>query len=115
MNDLLRALIQDVVDSANDDGCNDNDLTVASKPAIDGLADYLAANPPGPKDPIIVILSEGEVQDIQLPYGGHVEVRDYDAVDDYLEYTETADQEPLEDWTEVDEYGDRYAPRVWSV
>jgi len=113
MNDLLRQLMQDVVDSADDDGCSD-DLTVASKAAIDGLAVYLAANPPGPKDPIVVVLSEGQVENVQIPYEGCVEVRDYDAVDDYLEYTHPEDQEPLEDWTEVDENGERYAPRVWE-
>ena len=35
----LQALIQAVVDSADDDGCSD-DLTVASKSAIEALADY---------------------------------------------------------------------------
>ncbi len=35
----LRALIQSVVDSADDTGCED-DLTVASKSAIAALADY---------------------------------------------------------------------------
>jgi len=41
MNEVLRQLIRDVVDSADDDGCSD-DLTVASKSAIAGLAAYLA-------------------------------------------------------------------------
>ena len=115
MNDLLRQLIQNVVDSADDDGCSD-DLTVASKAAIAGLADYLTVNPPGPKDPIVVILSEGQIEDIQIPYEGYsVEVRDYDKVTDYLDFGSEDDQQPLADWTEPDENGDRYAPRVWQV
>lgn len=35
----LRALIQSVIDSVDNDGCSD-DLTVASKSAIEALADY---------------------------------------------------------------------------
>jgi len=113
MNDLLRALIQNVVDNADNEGCS-NDLTVTSKNAVDGLAAYLAANPPGSKDPIVVIFTDGAVQDVQIPCGGCVEVRDYDAVDDYLEYTHPEDQEPLDDWTEVDENGERYSSHVWE-
>ena len=113
MNDLLRALIQNVVDSADDEGCSD-DLTVASKNAIDKLADYLAANPPGPKDPIVVVLADGAIESVQIPYEGYsVEVRDYDAYTDWLHYAERGGSQPIGDWTEEDENGDRYVPRVW--
>ena len=115
MNEVLRQLIRDVVDSADDDGCSD-DLTVASKAAIAGLDDYLTANPPGPKDPIVVVLAAGDIQDVQIPYEGYsVEVRDYDEVDGYLAYADRDDEQPLDDWTEIDESGKRYAPTVWQL
>lgn len=50
MNDLLRALIQDVVDSADTHACLEG-YTLASKNAIDGLAAYLVANPPRDRCP----------------------------------------------------------------
>ena len=99
MNDLLRQLIQNVVDGNTGNGCFGE--AICSQSAVNRLADYLTANPPGPKDPIIVILSEGQVENVQIPYEGYtVEVRDYDAVDDHPEY---------------DDHGDRYVPRVWSL
>ena len=105
MNKLLRALIQDVIDSTCSNG-------VVETAYVDKLADYLAANPPGPKDPIIVILAEGEVQDVQIPYEGYtVEVHAY-VPEEWLD-----DEDPydLEECTDVDENGDRYQTLVWSV
>ncbi len=109
MNDLLRQLIQDVVDSTCSNG-------VVETAYVDLLADYLTVNPPGPKDPIVVVLSEGQIESVQIPYEGYtVEVRDYDAVAEYLNYAVDEESQPLEDWTEVDEDGDRYAPRMFSA
>ncbi len=105
MNDLLRQLIRNVVNPTTDYLID-----------INKLADYLVANPPGPKDPFIVVLSEGQIENVVIPYEGYsVEVRDYDAVDAYLEYGDPYDSQPLEDWTEVDEDGDRYAPRIFTA
>jgi len=114
MNDLLRQLIQDAVDNVSDDDYDD-DLVITNKAAMHGLAAYLAVNPPGPKDPIVVVLAVGDVQDVQIPYEGYsVEVRDYDEVDGYLAYADRADEQPLDDWTEIDESGKRYVSRVWQ-
>jgi hypothetical protein len=111
MNDLLRALIQDVVDSASMDG---RFTACVDKEAIGKLADYLAMNPPGPKEPIVVILTEGEVTDVHIPYEGYsVEVRDYDTVANWEEYADPDDSQPLQDWTEVDEDGGCYASRMF--
>ena len=113
MNDLLRQLIQDVVDGASLDG---QFTPWANSPDIAKLADYLAVNPPGPKDLIVVVLSEGQIESVDIPYEGYsVEVRDYDAVADWEEYSDPGDRQPLEDWTEVDEDGDRYASRMFSA
>lgn len=109
MNDLLRALIQNVVDSTYSTG----GVPIT---AIDRLANYLAANPPGTKDPIVVILSEGAVQDVQILYEGYtVEVRDYDAVDNWRKFANPDESGPLEGWTEIDEDGDRYTVKIWQI
>ena len=114
MNDLLRQLILDVVDGNTDNGCFGE--AICSQSAVNRLADYLVANPPGPKDPIVVILSGERVEDVQIPYEGYsVEVRDYDIVRVWKDYADPDDDQPLADWTEADENGDRYAPRVWQV
>jgi hypothetical protein len=112
MNDVLRALITNLTNVSGSPAYVES----AQRKAIDGLAAYLAVNPPGPKEPIVVVLSEGAVTDVQIPYEGYsVEVRDYDQVDDWRRYADDNggdggdDDEPLEDWTEEDENGDRYA------
>jgi len=113
MNDLLRQLIRNVVDST--DHCNDG-RTRVKRADLDRLDDYLAVNPPGPREPIVVILSCGQVEDIQIPYEGYsVEVRDYDVVDDWRMNADPSESGPLDDWTEVDENGARYATKTWSL
>jgi len=113
MNDLLRQLIQDVVDGNTGNGCFGE--AICSQYAVNRLADYLTANPPGPKDPIVVVLADGQIESVQIPYEGCVEVRDYDAYTDWLHYAECGGSQPIGDWTEADENGDRYVPRVWQA
>jgi len=115
MNDLLRQLIQNAVDNSSGDTFT-GDRVTTSKADIAKLADYLAVNPPGPKAPIVVILSEGQVEDIQIPYEGYrVDVHDYDTVTDWELYADKDAEEPVEDWTEVDEHGDRYVVKTWQL
>lgn len=103
MNDLLRALIQDVVNSTYSMGG-------VSITVVDKLADYLVANPPEPKDPIIVILSEGEVKDVQIPCEGcTVEVHDYTDGNAYMS------PKDLKDYPEIDEDYYRYRILTWST
>ena len=114
MNDQLRELIQNVVESADDCGCED-DLTVASKSAIDALAGYLRNPPPvaartladrfppdAPPDPIVVILDGGVVQTVEnIPTGCVVHFHDYDVPEDYGD-------------AELDENGERFQRLEWN-
>ena len=79
MNATLDELVRNVVESADDTGCED-DLTVASKSAIAALANYLQ---PRNAHRIVVIVSGGVIQDVRdIPADCLVEVHDYDCDDD---------------------------------